>query len=148
MIADRFGLIRLTVTLVIALSAAHCSSYQNTATKLKDTAYRYNDAVRWRNFKAAAGFVDESIRKNYLAKRREQGQSFKVLDYEVMSVRQTEANKTAEIQVRFTWHQLPSNVVQKIQFKQTWVYGKSRKWWYLRQEEVKDKPKTNTKPVF
>jgi len=146
--SERIGLIHVAMTIVIALSVAHCGGYQNTASKLKDSVYRYNNAVRWRNFKAAATHVDESLRKNYLDKRRAQGQNLKVLEYDIVSVRQVEPNKKAEVQVRFTWHQLPSNVIQKIQFKQHWVYGKNRKWWYIRQEEMKDKPKPASDPVF
>jgi hypothetical protein len=141
-------MMRLAITALIAFAVAHCGAYQSTSAKLKDTAYRYNEAVRWQNYKSASRYVEESIREKYLEERRNQASELKVLDYEIVNVRQVKTNEEAEIQVRFTWHRLPSTVVQKKRIMQIWLYGKNRKWWFVRQEEVKEKKKPSSEPLF
>jgi hypothetical protein len=137
----------LTFCLLMACGMS-CSGYQSTGAKLKNVVQRYNEAVRWRKYKAAAHFVRDVERKAYVNSRREAGADTKILDYEIVNVRQVLPNKEAEILVSFTWHQMPSNVVQTIHFKQKWIYGKNRKWWYVEQKEVKKKAAKSHKPMF
>jgi len=126
------------ITGLMFVSVLSCAGHQTPAIKLSDSVHRYNNAVRWQNYKVASNFVAPLERQNYLTTRSSQTKDMKVLDFEVFDVQHTKPNSEAEVKVRFTWHQLSSLQVRKTSFKQRWKYGKNRQWVFIDQKEIED----------
>lgn len=139
-------LLLASVVTAVAATTAGCTPYQTPTEKLGQTVHRYNTAVRWRNYQAAAKHIPDADREAYLSKRRALTDDMRILEFEVGEVRQTEANKVAEVLVHFTWTHRASNVVEHTHFKQTWNYGENKSW-ALKEQKVVEAPDRKAREV-
>lgn len=105
---------------------------------LTESIHRYNDAVRWNKYKVAASFVPAQERQTYIKRKQDMAESMRVLEYDLQEVEHNSHDSTARVTVRYTWLELPSNIVQRTRLRQHWTFGDAQ-WLLEKSEEVKDK---------
>lgn len=125
----------LLALLVTSTLATACGYYRSPADKLRESVLRYNDAVRWRHWKAAAAFVPAQRRDEFISRKEAEAETFRITDFEVRDVRQEDEGDTALVLIEFAWHRYPSLQVHRTRMRQTWSY-ETGAWLLEKQEEV------------
>lgn len=94
----------------------------------------YNNAMRWRNWEAAARYVPEDRRDDFMARKDGQGDRMRVTDFEVRDVRHDSRAKRAFVIVEFAWHRYPSLTMERTRLRQEWDFLGGRSGWVLRDQ--------------
>lgn len=119
---------------------AGCGGAQSPKTMLTESIHRYNDAVRWNKYKVAASFVPAKERETYIKRKQDIAETMRIMEYDLQEVEHNPHDSTAQVTVRYTWLELPSNIVQHTRLRQHWTFGEAQ-WILDKSEEVKEEAK-------
>jgi hypothetical protein len=120
-----------------ALFAAACAHapQQPDAAGLPPTVESFFDKVRWRDLRAAAQWVIDERRQDFLkaVAKRQDDRDLSVTDFALEDVRFSPDGRTATVLSRVRWVRLPSVTEQSEEVTSQFVW-KAGAWWLARQE--------------
>ena len=126
------------VLLFVMLMAFGCGGGVTPKVRLDMAVHKYSDALRWKRASVVASFLSDEAGVKYLEKHSAFGDDYRILDFEVQSMRPVEGGKKAISIIRFSWLRLPANVVEKTVLEQHWL-DVSGQWKIVKQEVVRGK---------
>ena|GEM_PF-5110569 len=125
----------LWVLLMVFVFVCGCGGGMTPQVRFDGAVHKYNDALRWKKASIVASFLPDKAASKYLEKHSAFGSDYRLLDYEVQSMRPIEQGKKAVSVVHFSWLRLPANVVEKTLLEQHWTEHKGQ-WKILKQEVI------------
>jgi len=135
--------LRPMILLLLALVGCSAAGYKSPAEKLQEAVFRYNNAIRWRNYTTASEYIPGPKRAEYIDQRRTLDGEIKVLEWEINDVKHVGDAGHADVTVTFTFTRRSSNVLESATFLQDWNYGKTKQWLMDGQTRVE----RQTKPI-
>ena len=111
--------------LILLLAIAACGGAQQRADDLMDSVRGYNEGVRWNRYETAAAAVPPKERDQFIEEREDLEKELHISDYEVVRVGGA-PNRTAHIEVKYTWFKDSEGIVRETRALQTWErHGKA-----------------------
>jgi hypothetical protein len=112
-----------------------CAGGMTAQVRFDRAVHKYNDALRWKRASVVASFLSDKAATQYLEKHSAFGADYRLLDYEVQSMRPVDQGKKAVSVVQYSWLRLPANVVEKTVLEQQWTEHEGR-WKIFKQEVI------------
>jgi hypothetical protein len=104
----------------------------------KDDLYKnvkaFHQHMRWGRYHEASGFLQTGEREAFLGRHEELGDDFRVVEYEIKSIKVVKVNETAEAEVVLSWIREPDMRVHKDKIVELWQRRDGR--WVLAEREV------------
>jgi hypothetical protein len=111
--------------LILLLALAACGGVQQRADDLMDSVRGYNEGVRWNRYETAAAAVPPKERDQFIEEREDLEKELHISDYDVVRVGGA-PNRTAHIEVKYTWFKDSEGIVRETRAIQTWErHGKA-----------------------
>ncbi len=129
---------RRVVVVGMLLALAGCGGLKGKEDDLPEQVRRFNEAVRWQNYEAAAAFVPIERREAFVDARQKEAANRRLANYAVRRVRQGPLPRgEAIVVVETAWYGLADpTVVNELRY-QRWRFDK-RRWWMV--EETSEDP--------
>jgi hypothetical protein len=113
--------------LMMVCGIAACGSAQRRGEDLFESIRTYHEGVRWERFPAAASRVPAPQRAAFVEERDRLAEDLRITDYDV--VRVTPGERTAQVQVKYTWYKDSEGLVRRTHALERWQ--RSGKVWVL-----------------
>nr|WP_211194648.1 hypothetical protein [Pyxidicoccus fallax] len=96
--------------LALALGACATASKKSNLEALKPTVEQFHQAIRWRDYRAAARLIVPERQLDFQRARieRHDDRDLTITDYEIEDVKVSEDGQRATVQSRIQWMRLPS----------------------------------------
>ncbi|MFP2933128.1 hypothetical protein ACLESO_49865 [Pyxidicoccus sp. 3LG] len=96
--------------LALALGACAATSKKSNLEALKPTVEQFHQAIRWKDYRAAARLIVPEKRADFSKARIElkDDKDLSITDYEIEDVKVSEDGQRATVQSRIQWMRLPS----------------------------------------
>lgn len=108
----------LLLCLGILCFAEGCS-YQK-AISAKRASYSYNQALKWRDYEAAAGFLGRKDKDRLLADKDTLEKRLDLIEFEILNVVWSKENQDATVEVRKRYILYPDNRYKEEIIKERW----------------------------
>lgn len=107
---------------VLLLILAACSAPMQSPAKLADKSQEiFMDAMRWKNFEAAANLMLLEHRKDF-KKAFRAVKDITIVDIKLVDVQASDEDRRFETTVEMEYYLLPSVTLKTFSFDQTWLY--------------------------
>jgi hypothetical protein len=125
-------------TALSLMSLTHCGALPLTGlAKAQQTAQQFNLDARFGRNEYVLDQVDPTTRQEYTTHHRAWGQSIRVADVEMGTMRSKEGDKDVEVMVHVTWYRPEQLELRSTTIKQTW-HSKGVDSWQLLTEARAD----------
>jgi hypothetical protein len=126
------------VAAALALAACGGGSSSRSADLVRDVR-GYGNALRWRDFAAAALAIAPAHRADFLDQREQLDEDLRVADWEMTRMEYEDDRHRAEVQIEYTWLLDSSGVVHTTVTRQSWSRHGDR-WLLDREVRVRGEP--------
>jgi hypothetical protein len=123
-------LILLVLTASLVLPSCASLKRGKRMDQFQTTTSLYRNAIRWNNFKAAAGFLEDpgqALEGNSLDRLR----LVKVTEYDVVGEKASPDYHTVDVTAVIEYVWLDQMVQRRVTDRQKWIYDESTKRWRL-----------------
>jgi hypothetical protein len=111
----------LVLSVMLGLTVACGGGQMSSAGKLQMSVDTFNEHMRWGRYDAASSHLIVKDREAFMGRYDELGEDYKVVDYEVKSVK-LQPNGDAVSETVVKWLREPNMTVKKDKVRETWRY--------------------------
>ena len=121
----------------LLLTAVGCAGAPKEKSNLFQNVKAYHRHMRWARYHEASNFLAEGEREAFLGRHEELGDDFRVVEYEIKTIRVVRRDVEAEAEVIMKWIREPDMRVHKDKIVEVWRNLKGH--WTLVDKEVVSK---------
>ena len=114
---------------VLVMLAGACAGQQRPEQSAEAHIRTFHDHMRWGRWEAAATYIDESQRFDFLVEHEGWGDDYHVTDYEIASVALGASGKEALVSVRVQSYRLPQTRIIDRRITERWIYHEGLRLW-------------------
>jgi hypothetical protein len=131
-----FGVSLCSMFLLFSLSCSSTGEKKTGSETLLPSVEKFNNAVRWEEYKTAGLFLDTPLQKAYWnLVDRLQG-LVKITGYEIRKIDQKEKSPFADVFICFRLYRTNDPYIRSVTLHQRWAYKEKGKHWVVAEHDL------------
>lgn len=123
------------LALGLALWLGCGSALMTPESVLEEHIETFHQHLRWGRFEECAAYMVEEERTRFLEEFDRKGEDFQITDVEVRRIEMLDAPRRAIVTMSYQAFALPSTVVERERWRQTWEYDNTSRMWRMMERE-------------